>query len=79
MIYRQLAWIKCQFFEAEYHEIPHSQKINFRFKKPGYKRLVLFDLDETLIHCRRDREENGEGDEEFKADEEISVWDPSTG
>ena len=22
VIYRQIAWIKCQFFEAEYHEIP---------------------------------------------------------
>lgn len=24
VIYRQIAWIKCQFFEAEYHEIPKS-------------------------------------------------------
>ena len=79
VIYRQIAWIKCQFFEAEYHEIPQSQKIDFKFKKSGYNKLVIFDVDETLIHCRRDKDENNQEAEDFKADEEISVQDPCSG
>ena len=30
-----------------------SRKIDFKFKKKGMKRLLLFDLDETLAHCMR--------------------------
>ena len=29
-------------------------KIDFKFKKKGFKKLLLFDLDETLIHIWRD-------------------------
>jgi hypothetical protein len=35
-------------------EIGEEQKIEFKFKKHNMKRLLIFDLDETLIHCQRD-------------------------
>ena len=69
MIYRQLAWIKCTFLESDYQEIPEAQKIKFKFKKAGFKHLVLFDLDETLIHCRRGIDEIYEEDDDFELDE----------
>ena len=31
--------------------------IEFKFKKPGFSRLLIFDLDETLIHTKRDQDE----------------------
>lgn len=33
--------------------LPEDQKIKFKFKKKGFNKLLLFDLDETLIHVRR--------------------------
>lgn len=33
-------------------EIPEEKKINFKFVKKGYDKLLIFDLDETLIHTR---------------------------
>lgn len=35
-------------------EIEPEQYIDFKFKKEGYKKLIIFDLDETLIHCQRE-------------------------
>ena len=35
-------------------EISEEQKIEFKFKKEGFNKLIIFDLDETLIHCKRD-------------------------
>jgi hypothetical protein len=60
---------------VEYLEIADDKKINFKFKKPGFKKLVIFDLDETLIHCRRDKDEVDSEEEAdyFDADEEISI------
>jgi hypothetical protein len=34
-------------------KIPDCKKINFKFKKPGFTKLLIFDLDETLIHTKR--------------------------
>jgi predicted HAD superfamily phosphohydrolase YqeG len=33
-------------------ELEEDQKIDFRFVKHGFKKLLLFDLDETLIHVK---------------------------
>jgi hypothetical protein len=33
-----------------YELIPEEVKIKFKFKKKGFTKLLLFDLDETLIH-----------------------------
>lgn len=35
-------------------EITEEQKVKFEFKKPGYNKLLIFDLDETLIHVKRE-------------------------
>ena len=40
--------------QTEYQEFPDAQKIDFKFKKKGFKKLLLFDLDETLYHIWRD-------------------------
>lgn len=48
----------------EIPELDDSDYIQFKFKKPGFTKLLIFDLDETLIHCHReeydDEEENDE-------------------
>lgn len=31
--------------------------MDFQFKKEGYNKLLIFDLDETLIHSMRDPDE----------------------
>lgn len=38
-------------------EIEEDQKIDFKFTKPGFDKLLVFDLDETLIHSKRDEDE----------------------
>jgi hypothetical protein len=43
-----------EMMSTEYFEIPEEKIIDFKFKKKGFKRLLLFDLDETLIHIWRD-------------------------
>lgn len=30
-----------------------SRKVNLKWKKRGIKKLLIFDLDETLAHCVR--------------------------
>ena len=40
-----------------YTPLKDQQKIDFKFKKKGFKKLLIFDLDETLIHVKRDNEE----------------------
>ena len=37
--------------------VSEVEKIDFRFKKAGFNKLLIFDLDETLIHMKRDEEE----------------------
>lgn len=34
-------------------KIKDEEKIKLKFKKKGFKKLLLFDLDETLIHVKR--------------------------
>lgn len=53
-IFRQMSWIKglMKIEEADM-EIPEEDKIEFKFTKPGFNKLVIFDLDETLIHTKR--------------------------
>jgi hypothetical protein len=39
--------------------------VDFKFKKPGFDKLIIFDLDETLIHSlieRDDMEDSGGSD-----------------
>lgn len=38
-------------------EIAEENKIDFEFKKPGFNKLIIFDLDETLIHSLRQEDE----------------------
>jgi TFIIF-interacting CTD phosphatase-like protein len=35
---------------SQFPVIPESKKIDFKFKKEGFNKLLIFDLDETLIH-----------------------------
>lgn len=62
--------------------------INFKFKKPGFNKLIIFDLDETLIHCQREDPQDDEsnlsedGDEEgspykFIPDVWLDIFDPT--
>ena len=48
-----------------------EQEIKFEFKKAGFKKLLIFDLDETLIHCQR--EELIDNDSEFKFEPEVWI------
>lgn len=41
----------------EFPPIPEHKKVDFKFKKPGFDKLLIFDLDETLIHSLRDADE----------------------
>lgn len=38
-------------------EIFDEQFVEFKFTKPGFKKLLIFDLDETLIHSLIERED----------------------
>ncbi len=38
-------------------EIFKEQIVDFKFTKPGFKKLLIFDLDETLIHSLIERED----------------------
>ena len=41
-------------------EIMPNEQILFEFKKPGFNKLLIFDLDETLIHSLRSGDEEDE-------------------
>lgn len=47
-IYQSINFLQCL-------EIPEEQimekQIEVQFKKPGIKKMLLLDLDETLVHC----------------------------
>ena len=38
-------------------DIEEEQYVDFKFKKPNFKKLIIFDLDETLIHVLREAED----------------------
>jgi phosphoserine phosphatase len=45
-------------------------------KKTGFKKLLIFDLDETLIHCEREEElseDPNEDEDEFKFVPEVYI------
>ena len=78
----QLHMIKDIFenLEEPYEPIKQEEKIKFKFKKSGFKKLLLFDLDETLIHVKRsqiDADEYG-SEESFCPDIEIPIIDPNS-
>lgn len=62
-------------------EIPEEDKIEFKFTKPGFNKLVIFDLDETLIHTKRKGDDvvavagSGGDDDNFEPSEYICVDD----
>lgn len=64
-------------------ELDSTQEVEFTFKKKGFKKLLIFDLDETLIHCQREElieEANGEDNEfRFVPDIFIDIQSPSSG
>ena len=37
--------------------VPELLRVDFKFKKKGFKKLLIFDLDETLIHTKRDEDD----------------------
>lgn len=53
-IFHSLNFIKMM---PPYEPLPEDLKIEFEFKKPFFSKLIIFDLDETLIHSKRDEEE----------------------
>lgn len=56
--------------------IENHQYIDFKFKKPGFKKLIIFDLDETLIHCQKEEEDYGieiDEDEEDEDEDEANI------
>lgn len=64
--------------------IPEEKKIDFKFKKPGFDKLLIFDLDETLIHTKVMDEDQNDGDDvyayqaDIKPDFCIEIMDPYT-
>ena len=59
-------------------EISEEQKVPFKFKKEGFNKLIIFDLDETLIHCKREEyyEEIDYGETIFEPSESVNVTSP---
>lgn len=57
-MFRQIYIVK-ELMKTDYNELPEDQKIMFQFKKPGFDKFVIFDLDETLIHVKRDKDDIG--------------------
>mgnify|MGYP001117285906 CR=1 FL=1 len=82
-MYHQLNWIKNQ-LQRDYEELPEFKKFDFKFKKQGFKKLLIFDLDETLIHVKRSIDDDGVQDENvdqgFEPEVEIEgIYDKTTG
>eukprot|EP00347_Sterkiella_histriomuscorum_P022253 403331138 len=52
-------------------DIEEEQYVDFKFKKPNFKKLIIFDLDETLIHVLREAEDlQVDEDEEFNEEDQ---------
>lgn len=49
----QLAHVKAILSEGNCQQLTEDKMVEFTFKKPGFKKLLIFDLDETLIHVKR--------------------------
>lgn len=50
-IFCTIHMIKCV---TSVPDLEEEKKVKFEFKKPGFSKLLIFDLDETLIHCKRE-------------------------
>jgi len=67
-------------------EVQNHEKIPFKFKKPGFTKLLIFDLDETLIHSLRKEDDEDSFcylyDESERMDisqlNRVELTDPST-
>jgi Dullard-like phosphatase family protein len=57
--------------------VEKDQEIQFTMKKQGFKKLLIFDLDETLIHCQREEllvdPNDSEEEDEFKFVPEVYI------
>lgn len=42
----------------KFPEVAQKDKVQFTFKKEGFNKLLIFDLDETLIHSKREEYED---------------------
>lgn len=62
--------------DNKYETLRDYEPVDFRFKKKGFTKLLLFDLDETLIHVKRD--ETQEASHSFVPDYTVSVTDPES-
>ena len=51
-MFRQIDKIKWLIEDNEVTPMPQDKMIEFKFKKSGFKKLLIFDLDETLIHVK---------------------------
>jgi hypothetical protein len=78
-VFMQLAKMKEIITNNEVTPIEETQKIDFKFKKQGMTKLLLFDLDETLIHVKRDSEDHDSEQDSFEPEVELPVFDPETG
>lgn len=77
-VFVQISKIKQLLTKYEYVERSDDEKLEFRLKKPGFKNLLIFDLDETLIHVMRDQEEVPEDEMEqnlFEPEVKLDIYD----
>ena len=51
----------------------------FEFKKKNAKKLLIFDLDETLIHCKRDELIEAEGTNNFAPEVNLEIENKEEG
>ena len=71
---------------GEFPEVKDYEKIPFKFTKPGFNKLLIFDLDETLIHSLRTDDDEYDFDYLYEESERmdksqlnrVEVADPST-
>jgi len=83
-MFRQIYMIKDLYTSKQFVPLLEEQKLPFKFKKGTTKKLLLFDLDETLIHVKRDRDDDMVqadewSEESFEPEIEIPVFDPHSG
>jgi len=79
-VFMQIAKIKELITFKEFTPLQESQRIDFKFKKPGQTKLLLFDLDETLIHVKREvSDQDSVTEDGFEPEVELPVFDPETG
>jgi hypothetical protein len=77
-VFIQIAMVKDLLKKYKYVERSDDEKLDFRLKKPGFKKLLIFDLDETLIHVKRQDipEESSRDQKYFEPEVDLEVEDP---